>query len=732
MRRPNSRLHLIVLSVLALQTANTARLTAQTPDDAFLDANAREMVNDARIRRRTFDRSIDEYRTLSTERLSIGHRLLGRDRLLWRRETASRIHWTRTGTIDIDVVGAREIVPVAIPKEQIPEDLSSFMPHIAFDPTDAQFLVRFDSTSIIHPLTAEGELNYRFRSGDSSSIRLPDGKTIRLRELEFIPRRKDPHLIAGSFWIDMDSHAVVQAVFRLARQFVFNSDGDKGDRPPGWFPTMSVDLTHLAVDYGLYDLHWWLPRYVIAQGVLHLGPLGTMPMNYERTYTDYEVTGNPDAPRLPRDSASLRACTPRTSINISVHTGDGGGMERRAERSAEAEPGAGKAPNCIQREYHVTQAPDSVLLNGTYLPGSIYAGETLLSQSELDDIAKRIGDLPDVPWVVGTPHVALGFGGPGLVRYNRIEGVSVGARGEVDLGRAAALGEVRYGFADREVSAELALQRDAATRTYRLGGYHRLVPTDQELRPFTLPSSLGSVLLGVDDAKFFRATGAELVVAPAQALPQWYSLRAYHEKQEDVDVNTDFSLRHAIDKDYVFTRNIEADAATQSGAELTLRHDFGMNPSGLRAGLEVGARGETGTFQFVRPSATVRLGSPFPLGLAAAVEGAAGTSAGDVPVQSNWFMGGATTVRGYPVGAMSGNAFWRARGELATRLPIARLAVFSDMAWAGSREDFASSRPLMSVGAGVSFMDGIVRFDVAHALRDSRDWRVYLYMGGII
>jgi hemolysin activation/secretion protein len=101
-------------------------------------------------------------------------------------------------------------------------------------------------------------------------------------------------------------------------------------------------------------------------------------------------------------------------------------------------------------------------------------------------------------------------------------------------------------------------------------------------------------------------------------------------------------------------------------------------------------------------------------------------------VQSNWFMGGASTVRGYPVGAMSGNAFWRARGELATRLPIARLAVFSDMAWAGSREDFASSRPLMSVGAGVSFMDGIVRFDVAHALRDSRDWRVYLYMGGII
>jgi hypothetical protein len=385
----------------------------------------------------------------------------------------------------------------------------------------------------------------------------------------------------------------------------------------------------------------------------------------------------------------------------------------------------------VRREYRITQAPDSVLLNSAYLPGSIYAGETLLSQSEIDDISKRIGDLPDVPWMLGSPHVALGLGGPGLVRYNRIEGLSVGARGQVDLGRAAALGELRYGTADHELSAELALQREAASRSYRLGGYHRLVSTDPALRPFTLPSSIGSLVLGVDDAKFFRSTGAELLVSPAAARTQWYTLRMYHERQEDVDVNTDFSLRHAISKGYRFSRNFEADAATQSGAELTLRHDFGLNPGLPRLGMEVGARGETGDFEFARPTATVRLTSPFLFRLAAALEGAAGTSTGDVPSQSKWFIGGTNTLRGYPVGVMTGNAFWRARAELGTSLPIARLSLFSDAAWAGDRDDFSTSHPLLSVGAGFSFLDGIVRFDVAHALRNSNDWRVYLYMGAI-
>ena len=759
MRRQTRLTCLGILSMIAVPLAGGGAVHAQNapeesptrrtvqqsvPGDTYMDEAARILVRDVRTRRQTFDRSIDDYRTVSTERLSVGHRIIGRDRLLWRRETASRIHWTRTGVIEIDVIGAREVVPVAVSKAQVPADLSEFMPHIAFDPMDAEFLIRFDTTAIIHPFGAAGERNYRFRSGDSSSVRLPDGRTIRIRELEFIPRRRDPHLIAGSFWIDMDSHALVQGVFRLARKFEFGRDSDEDDKPPGWFPQMSMDLTYLAVNYGLYEMRWWLPHYVVAEGVVHLGPLGTLPLKYERTYADYQVIGDPAAPRITLDTVAIRSCHPRTNINISVSTGtddpDSTEINRRAERERvreqERAERAAKRDTlknpCVKREYRVTQAPDSVLLNSEHLPGSIYAGETLLSQSEIDAMASRINDLPNVPWLLARPQLSLGLGGPGLLRYNRVEGLSVGARGQVDLGRALAMGEVRYGLADEKVSAELALQRDAAKRSYRLGGYHRLVATDPALRPFSLPSSLGSVLLGIDDAKFFRTSGAELIVAPAPARSQWYNLRVYHERQSDAGVNTDFSLRHLIRKSYEFAPNFDANPATQSGGEVTLRGDFGLNPDRIRGGLAIGARGETGTFEFVRPMATLHLSTPLPFNLVGGVEGSAGTSTGVVPTQSHWYLGGTNTLRGYPIGIMSGDAFWRGRAEVATSLPIARLSLFSDFGWAGSRDDFSQSRPLVSAGAGFSFMDGTVRLDVAHALRQSKDWRLYLYMGGIL
>jgi len=125
---------LLLALVLPAGLAATSPLPAQEPADAFADAVARELVTRARERRGLVDRSISAYRTLSTERMSVGYRLLRRDRLLFRRETAARVHWQRDSVIDIEVLGAREVVPVAQGKVQVPEDLGDYMPHIAFDP----------------------------------------------------------------------------------------------------------------------------------------------------------------------------------------------------------------------------------------------------------------------------------------------------------------------------------------------------------------------------------------------------------------------------------------------------------------------------------------------------------------------------------------------------------------------------------------------------------------------
>ncbi|HEX8695729.1 MAG TPA: hypothetical protein VF746_25160, partial [Longimicrobium sp.] len=57
-----------------------------------------------------------------------------------------------------------------------------------------------------------------------------------------------------------------------------------------------------------------------------------------------------------------------------------------------------------------------------------------------------------------------------------------------------------------------------------------------------------------------------------------------------------------------------------------------------------------------------------------------------------------------------------------------RLALFSDAGWAGDRGEWSSGRPLWSAGAGVSFLQGVVRVDLARALRSPTGWRMELYL----
>ena len=51
-------------------------IAAQGREDAYLDARAAELADGARRQRETVDQSILEYRTLATERISAGYRML--------------------------------------------------------------------------------------------------------------------------------------------------------------------------------------------------------------------------------------------------------------------------------------------------------------------------------------------------------------------------------------------------------------------------------------------------------------------------------------------------------------------------------------------------------------------------------------------------------------------------------------------------------------------------------
>jgi hypothetical protein len=493
------------------------------------------------------------------------------------------------------------VVPVAQGKVQLPEDLADYMPHIAFDPLDSEFLFRMDTTFIRHPLAEGSERDYRFAAGDSSVIRLPDGREVRLRELRITPRRRDPHLIAGSFWIDQDSHAVVQAAFRLARPY--NLADDEGDDDvPGFLRSVRADISHFAVDYALWDLRWWLPRFVAVEGAVEFGRFGTMPMQYERSYSEYDVTADSSVRPVPRDTAGTR-CRGQFSLSINVGGSDSARVARtRATLERRNTPGD-TVPTGCSRRYRVT-VPDSLetLLASEYLPGSIWGDSELLSRAELEQLAKRVEDLPSAAWQLSRPRLDWGLGGAGLARYNRIEALALRARFAGPGLRPASLRSATASLtgSPRQCSAGF----HGPARDVHLSGYRALRATDAALQPFGIVHSLNALLLGRDDAQYYRALGAALELAPPRTATQWYGLRLYAEQQRAVYRNTDWSVPHLFDAERGFLENILADRANQYGADLTLRAQHGENPGALRVGAQIDVRA-AGTFGFVRPALTV-------------------------------------------------------------------------------------------------------------------------------
>ena len=716
---------LLVLALFALQTSADS-------GTAYLDPGARDLVRRARERHTVATAAISAYRAVVQERISLGLRALRRDRVFYRREMAGRIAWHRDGPDTIIMLGAREAIPLVYSKATVPEDLHSDAPDLAFDPADEHLGIGpNDSDFVYHPLARGSEANYRFQSGDTTEIGLPDDRTVRLVELRVIPRRDEFRLITGSFWIDLARTELVRAVFRPARPFDFERDMAASDRQdvdghiPGFLKPLRGDIRFITIEYALWENRWWLPRLLALDGVATAGSFLSMPLRYEREYSEMEVQG---------DTGAVAAAAPQTPRHRRHHprrhrTGSGAG-DSTATRDAAA---VGDSADARDSFAVILPADTLALLSSPLFPSSILGeGEAGLSEGEARDLAAQVRLLPQTPWQAHAPSLKFGLGGAGLLRYNRVEALSVGARYEFDFGRLGVDFTGRLGVADLQPNAEVGITRETPEVNYRLAGFRRLAVANPATRALGVGNSLGALVLGRDDGAYYRAAGAELLVQPAATAAQAYSWRMYAEHQWEADKETDASLAHLVRGAHVFPDNLAAQRADEVGAALTLRGAHGSDPMGGRIGADLSMDAAVGTFAFARIALGARAAAPLPAHLLGAVEAAAGTSGGTVPAQGRWYLGGPATLRGYDGLAAAGEAFWRGRLEIANAFPAARVAVFTDAGWAGPRPDFSRGHALVSAGVGASFFDGLLRVDLARALRTPRGWRLDGYVDGIL
>ncbi|CAN5649872.1 hypothetical protein BH23GEM6_BH23GEM6_27920 [soil metagenome] len=741
-----------ILAALLLPLASALPVAAQpvVADDSYADVQARELVQRARERREVVDTRITAYDVRVQERISARLGAAGLEKLLFRRETAAQIHWTRD-TVRIEVLGAREVQPIASAGvRRTPPNLPQAMPSLAFDPVDSEMLMRLDSMDLRHPLAPGSEAFYRFASGDTTTIRLPSGHSVRLLELRIMARRPDPQLINGSFWLDAETYAVVRAGFRLSGRLSSSSE----TRVSVLMPEATAEVDYVAIDYGLYDMRWWLPRTVAARVVGNVAGI-RVPIAYERRYDGYRVEGDTSV-AVPgfgmQQSEAARPCRPRSSVTIGIHlegrpndspvrdsVWDANwekSVARVAGRDTTPEPdddtvvraggGAGQGSAC-DRVFLVSR-PDGVDLRATAaLPVDIFdEDEGPISEAELSQLAALLNRIPPNRWNLTQPSLRLLT--PELVRANRVEGLSLGASMALGLGPAELRSELRFGTTG-EVGARLAgIYFRPGLRT-EVAAYRGLQAVDIGSQPFALTSSISALLFGREENDYFRGTGVELRFTPAAARPQHWDVRMFAERQQPVSARSNLNLRALVD-DFVVRPNREAEEIDQAGVTLRLRSAFGNDPRRLRTRAELELHGETGDQSFVRPmlrlSGDRALGTRLRVGLGLT----AGTALGEVPVQRLWQIGGVGSVRGHDPAASRGESLLLTRSELTWGSPGLRLSLFGDSGWAGSRSAIGDSRPLYGGGVGAALFDNLVRLDLARGAGDGGGYRLYLRFGG--
>lgn len=737
---------MMYVALAALLQGTPAAPAAQIQDSAsaYVDPGAAALLRGARERRARVERSIDMYRVTARERVHAGLQAVRRDRTLFGREMAVRIEWRRGETGNVRVLGAREASPASSRGIQVPEELQSEVTDLAFDPDELQLNLftfgagdvgagdddddgdvetRRDSAGVtvsvdpgepIDPLSAGSEAHYRFRSGDTTTVRLPDGSRLQLIQLEIIPRRREFRLLRGTLWIDQNTKGVVRSVLTTARPFDLRRDtGEDLPRVVNTFGSIRAEVRYVTVEYALYQGRFWLPRLVAVDAEANLGVVAGLPVRFERSYSDYEVQASATPQQAPvtvlaqqqHDTTAARVC----------------------EEEAKA---AGEQCECANgrcRRWRVEVPTDTAaLLASADLPPPLADGNArLITGEEVESLARvltpSLGSLGDFRPELTTRFTEL--------RYNRVEALSAGARADVAWGPLALDGQVRIGVGDREPGAELGITRTTLARRTRLGGYRRLATFDPASRALDLGGSLNALVLGRDEADYFRASGAELTSEPAREGRWSYAWRLFGEHQHPVSRTTQITLARAWD-DEPFRGVRPADRADQAGASLALARTFGGDRSPARFTLGTWLEGQAGTFEYGRGQATARMAVPSLGRFALALEAAAGTSTGDVPLQGLWYLGGTTTVRGYEGALLGGESFWRARAEVATPLPAARLVLFGDAGWVGARDAWDFDPPLLSAGIGASVLDGLIRLDLSRALRSPTGWRVDLYLDG--
>lgn len=730
----------VALTLLAL-CVTSARGVAQT----YVDRSAESLHRAAMAEHERLDRSVESYTAVVRQRTGVALRMPLKDRLLYRSEGSHRLWWNRDGENLVQVLGFREQTPAGVNREDI--DFDRF--DVAFDPMDDRLFFGFASRDedlgepgddefwFEHPLYPEYVDHYRFSTGDTITLSLPDGRRVLAVELKVVPTEADVHRMTGALWIEPESGALVRAVYRLSDTFdAFRDIPDLQEEEdddlrfiPGMLKPWTADISMISVDYALWDFEVWMPRSMRIDGVVAAGIL-KVPLTVDFSYEMESVTTVANRER--GESEELPVVHFRTRSEAMAYLNELAFGEEVPYRVGRRSRASDDGPT-----RYIMPEDLEFLGESPQLPPPIWeSAPGFSSEAELRTMFDAVADLPDVPLPQVPATLRWGLQRPDLLRYNRVEALSVGARGQIRprtfLGPLSVTATARLGVADLEPNGRLDLTRETLRRRFMLSGYSELASIDEEARHLGIGNSIMAAFFGRDDGDYYRRSGASLEWTPPSALRRTFRIRGYSEYHRPAAIETQFALFRFWNDTWAYRPNLVAEEGWEHGVAIDVNPWWGTDPRLVQGGIDILAQAGTGVADYARTSLVGRLVFPLGSDLRFAVEAGGGAAVGAPTPQRLWHVGGTRTLRGYPPRVASGDAFGRARAELARTFSFGSVSLFSDYAWAGSRDELDLSNGLHSVGIGVSLLDGLIRLDGAHGLVRPRDFRLEFYLDAIL
>jgi Haemolysin secretion/activation protein ShlB/FhaC/HecB len=297
------------------------------------------------------------------------------------------------------------------------------------------------------------------------------------------------------------------------------------------------------------------------------------------------------------------------------------------------------------------------------------------------------------------------------LRYDRVQGVSVGLGYRMPLPpvkHTLLYATVRYGFTDERITGRLTMARDAPEGRIALSGFRDIANLDPFAPGHGLGNTLDALFVAHDNADYALTAGGSLAYEAPLSRTLALGLGMSVQRQESVERRARSSVNDFLGGSGRFPANPPVSSGTYGTIGATVR---GSGKFGWRTTADILA-GEGRSTARVYGSLQRDFGGR----RGATIELKAGLASAPTLRQSEFRLGGVSTVRGFEYGTSRGQAFWAARLDIAPIRARFRPVAFIDAGQAASAADLFSSTALVGAGVGLSFLNGLLRFDFSRPL----------------